>query len=221
MSPYSSSFSRLRLPRALATSLLWAVPLHVMGSLIILLISAGLYVRSVWGQGTWLTIGAWSMLILYLMVGFAGGIAAAVLFAAHRTLDTFESALHAGISRLPAFKQNPGREPLSLDEARVHYATHLDRLLNQTLGYVPLSRWLDGMVRSSIHEAIVADFITLCRERGLTRIPPQDFRNWLLAKGVTLALSPLHDQMSLWQYTLFGLIGLLAGGALVLSYFAS
>jgi len=76
------------------------------------------------------------------------------------------------------------------------------------------------MIRSSIHDTLIADFITLCRERGLTRVPPQEFRNWVLAKGATLAFSPLRDQISLWQYVLFGLIGLLAVGALVLSYFS-
>ena len=51
--------------------------------------------------------------------------------------------------------------------------------------------------------------------------PPQLNAPIITPNATTLALSPLHDQMSLWQYTLFGLIGLLAGGALVLSYFAS
>jgi hypothetical protein len=86
------------------------------------------------------------------------------------------------------------------------------------LGYLPLPGWLDGKLRSWIQDAIVTEFTTQCRDRGMTSIPPQEFRNWLLAQGATLALSPLHDQVSLWQYVVFGVIALLAGGALLLSY---
>lgn len=221
MNPGGSSFSPLRIPKQAGLSLLRTVPLYVLGSLAILVFSAGFYVRTVWGEGAWLTIGSWSLFAAYVLVGLVGGIAAGLLSAAHRTLDTVEAALHAGLRHLPAFTQNPGYEPFSLDEARTHYTALLDRILNQTLGYLPLPAWLEGMIRSSIHDTMVADFITLCRERGLTRVPPQEFRNWVLAKGATLALSPLRDQMSLWQYALFGLIGLLAAGALLLSYFAA
>jgi hypothetical protein len=219
MTPSDSTFSLLRIPKRLATSLLWTMPLYVLGSLTILIVSAGIYVKAVGDQGTWLGIGGWTLLLLYTIVGLAGGVAAAILSAVHRALDTLESALHAGLRQLPALTQAAEREPLSLDEARVHYGVLVDRLLNHTLGYVPLPGWLYGKVRSWIQDAVVGDFITLCRERGLTRVPPQDFRNWLLAKGASLALSPLHDQISLWQYALSALIIFLAVGALLLSYF--
>jgi hypothetical protein len=220
MNPNDPPFSPLHIPKRFAASLLWALPMYVLGSLTILMVSAGIYIKAVGDQGAWPTIGSWSLLILYTMVGFVGGVGGAILSAVHRALDALESTLHAGLSRLPAFAQTAEREPLSLDDARMHYGILVDRLLNHTLEYVPLPGWLHGKVRSWIQDAIVGDFITLCRERGLTRIPPQDFRNWLLAKGATLALSPLHDQISFWQYALFALIGFLSAGALLLSYFA-
>jgi len=120
----------LRIPKLAGVSLLRTVPLHVLGSLAILTFSAGFYVKTVWGEGTWLTIGSWSLLTVYILVGLVGGIAGGLLSAAHRTLDAVESTLHAGLRHLPAFTQNPGQEPLSLDEARTHYAALLDRILN-------------------------------------------------------------------------------------------
>ncbi|HJR77273.1 MAG TPA: hypothetical protein VJ805_09875 [Nitrospiraceae bacterium] len=203
----------------MAVSLLWVVSLYMLGTLSILIFSAGVYVRAVGDHGAWLIMASWSLLTLYAVVGVAAGVAGGVLSAAHRSLDMIESALHAGLSRLPALTQAE-RESFSVDEARVHYASLVDRMLNQTVGYVSLPRWLDGTIRSWVQDAIVTDFIALCRQRGMTRIPPQEFRNWLLAQGATLALSPVHDQISLWQYALFGLIALLAGGALLLSYVA-
>ena len=220
MNPSDSTSSPLRIPKRPAASLLWTMLLYVLGSLTILMVSSGIYVRAVGDQGAWLSIGSWTLLLLYTIVGLVGGVAAAILSAVRRALDALESTLHAGLSQLPAFTRTSEREPLSLDDARVHYGVLVDRLLNHTLGYIPLPGWLHGKVRSWIQDAIVGDFITLCRERGLTRVPPQDFRNWLLTKGATLALSPLHDQISFWQYALSALIAFLATGALLLSYFA-
>ncbi|HEX2055658.1 MAG TPA: hypothetical protein VHF07_04135 [Nitrospiraceae bacterium] len=214
------SVSLLDIPKSLAGPLLWAVPLHVIGSLTILLFSAGVYVRAVGDQGPW-WIGGWSLVVLYTIAAVAGGVAAGILSAAHRWLDTLESVLHAGLNRLPPFTQDPDREALSPDEARLHYAALVDRLLNPILGHVPLPGWLRRKLRSWIQDAIVTDFIGLCRQRNLARIPRHEFRNWILTKGATLALVPLHDQVSLWQYVIFGLLGLLAGGALLLSYLAS
>jgi hypothetical protein len=220
MSQDDPSFSLLHVPKRLAASLLWGISLYVLGTLSVLIISAALYVRAADDHGAWLIIASWSLLTLYAAVGVAAGVAGGVLSAAHRSLDTIESALHAGLSRLPALTQDPERNSFSLDEARVHYASLIDRMLNQTVGYVSLPRWLDGKIRSWVQDAIVTDFIASCRKRGMTHIPRQEFRNWLLAQGATLALSPVHDQISLWQYALFGLIGLLAGGALLLFYVA-
>jgi hypothetical protein len=213
-----STLSLAQIPKSLGTFLFWAVVLYVAASLVILIFSAGVYLRTVGDQGPWLTLGGWSMVILYLIVGVGTGIVLGLLSSAHRILDVFESALHAGLSRLPTLMQGSGRDPLSLEEARAHYSTLLDRLLDQTLEYLPLPGWLNRMGRGWIQGVIVADFIALCRERGQTTVPPQEFRNWILGKGATLALLPLHDHLSLWQYALFAVIGLLAAGALWLSY---
>ena len=219
---HSESFhSLLRLPKRFATSLLWAAPLHVLVFLAILLLCAGTYARADGNHGIWMAIGGWSLVIVYAVVAVAAGVAAGILSVAHGSLNTIESALHAALRQLPSFTHDPDRDSLSLDDARAHYATLVDRLLNHVLGHIPVPRWLDGKLRSWVQNAIVTDFITLCRDRGMTSIPPQEFRNWLLAQGATLALSPLHDQISLWQYALFGLVGLLAGGALLLSYFTA
>jgi hypothetical protein len=216
-----SFISILRVPKQFATSLLWAAPLYVLAFLVLLLFAAGLYVGAAADHGTWMAIGSWSLVVFYAVVGIVAGVAAGILSAAHGLLTSVESVLHTGLRHLPPFTQNPEPAPLSVDDARVRYATLVDRLLNQVLGYVPLPGWFDGKLRSWIQDAIVTEFITLCRNRGMTSIPPQEFRNWLLAQGATLALSPLHDQISLWQYALFGLIGLLGGGTLLLAYFVA
>jgi hypothetical protein len=220
MDAHDSSFSLLRLPKPLLMSLLWALLLHMFGLTALLTLSAGFYLKTVWDQSTWLIIGGWSMLILYVLTGLGGGIAAGLLFAAHRVVDAVESALHAGLRRLPALTETAVDSP-SLDEADARYTDIVNRVLNQTLRYLPLPAWLERLIRLSIHDAIVSDFIAVCRERGLTRIPSQEFRNWALAKGATLALSTIHDQIAVWQYAVFGIAGFLAAGALLLAYLAS
>jgi hypothetical protein len=214
------SSSLLRLPKPFLTSLLWAVPLHVLGLTAILVASAALYMNSVWNQGAWMILSAWFMLFLYLLAGLAGGVTASLLFIAHRVLDTVESAAHSALRQLPALAQT-GSASMSIDEAQEHYTAILDRILGQTLGYIPLPAWLERLIRTSIHDAFVADFITMCRERGLSRIPTQEFRNWILARGTTFALATVHDQITIWQYALFGLAGLLAGMAWLLSHLVS
>ena len=220
MDAHNSPFSLLRLPKPLLVSLLWSVPLHVLGLTTLLTLSAGLYLKTVWNQTTWLIIGGWSMLILYMLAGVGTGIAAGLLSAAHRVVNAVESALHAGLRRLPPLTET-SVDPPSLDEAHARYTDILNGVLNQTVGYLPLPAWLERLIRGSIHDALVADFITMCRERGLTRIPPQEFRNWVFAKGATFALSTVHDQIAVWQYILFALTGFLAGGAVLLAYLAS
>ena len=56
---------------------------------------------------------------------------------------------------------------------------------------------------------MVDRFIASCTERGIHLVAPQEFRNWLLAEGVSLGFMPILDQLSWWRYLLLGLLGLL------------
>lgn len=63
--------------------------------------------------------------------------------------------------------------------------------------------------------------MTSCQQRGLTQVPPQEFRNWLLAEGVGLGFLLLQDQLSWWRYVVIGLLLLLAALPLTLALFTT
>jgi hypothetical protein len=59
-----------------------------------------------------------------------------------------------------------------------------------------------------MQQAIIGDFMASLEQRGLSTVGPQEFRNWLLTKGVSLGLEPAHDQLSFWQYVIVAALGL-------------
>jgi hypothetical protein len=68
---------------------------------------------------------------------------------------------------------------------------------------------MERLIRSLWRGVVIDRFIASCTERGLTLVPPQEFRNWLLAEGVSLGFMLVQDQLSWWRYLILGLLGLL------------
>ncbi|MBX3236642.1 MAG: hypothetical protein KF814_10845 [Nitrospiraceae bacterium] len=209
------------LPRSFLRSLVWALPIHALFAALLMVGAALFYTWSVSKQGLWSQVGAWSLTALYALLGAGGGAVAGFLHAAAATVEQLEQTLRAWLHTLPAitgFDQGQGE---SIQKIRAQYGRLLDKWLGKILDRIWMPGWLDAFIRSSVREAIVDRFIASCEQRGLAVIAPQEFRNWLLAEGVSLGFLPLHNQLFWWRYVILGLLSILALLVVILGYWST
>ncbi len=206
------------LARTFLRSVLLLIPLHAGLGLIALVFAASVYTHSLSDRGTWALLGGWSLTAVFAMAGLIGGALAGTLAAATRTLIAFQRALHEWLERLPVGLSESGLAKVSLEQLRTRYAATLEQWVTTTVGRFRLPGLLDRLLRSQLRQAILEDFITDCERRGLATAGAQEFRGWLLARGIELATLPVREQLY-WSRTLIiGVMGLLAAGALMLTY---
>jgi hypothetical protein len=104
---------------------------------------------------------------------------------------------------------------------RAEYETLVEQWATRTGERLRLPRWLETLIRKALRGIVVDRFIASCTERGLSLVAPQEFRNWLLAEGVSLGFMPIQDQLSWWRYLIWGLLLLLAATSLILALFTT
>jgi len=161
--------------------------------------------------GWWQSLARWSLTGFGLLAGLVGGGILGALSSAKKTLRMVETELHRFFQQLPA--QSDEKDPhFSLNDGQARFTQLLDDALTKTIGRLPLPAFLDRLIRTKMQDAIVGDFIASLQQRGLSSIRPQEFRNWLLTKGISLGLQPVNDQLAFWRYTAIGILGLLLIG---------
>jgi hypothetical protein len=200
--------------------LLWALPIHVTISIIVMTGAGLYYVWSVSEQGLWTRVGGWSLAALYALLGAAAGAAAGFLYAAAATVQHLEQALRSSLHALPALTGVDRGEAQPISHIRDQYGSLVERWMGKVLDRLWMPGWLDALIRSSVREATVDRFIASCEQRGLTMVGSHEFRNWLLAEGAGLGFLPVHNQLFWWRYLVVGLLGLLALLAVLLAYWA-
>jgi hypothetical protein len=195
------------------------MPLHLIAAILIVGGSAAFYGTSLSSHGTWAAIGGWSFTALYVVIALIGGTVAGMLNAAEHTVERLEVMLREWFHTLPrmGMSEAPVERPIST--IRQEYETVLDQFVTQSTVQFRLPRWLAKLIRSVLRGVVVNRFIASCTERGLTLVPPQEFRNWLLAEGVSLGFMLVRDQLSWWRYLVLGLLTLLVALALALALF--
>ncbi len=179
---------------------------------------ASTYARTLSGHGAWSLLGGWSLTAVFAMAGLIGGALAGALTAATRTFAAFERALREWLERLPASLSESGPPKVSIEQLRTRYAATLDHWVTNTIGRFRLPGLLDRLLRSQLRQAILEDFVTDCERRGLATAGAQEFRGWLLVRGLDLAATPVREQLHWWRILIIGVMGLLAAGALILAY---
>lgn len=190
--------------------------MHVVSSIAIVGGAAAYYSSIVSSHGTWATVGSWSLTAIYVVVALIGGALAGVLSAAQQTVERLELTLRDWLHALPAIPSSSAPAERSLATARQEYEALVDRCVTHTAERLRLPRWLDTLIRTALQGVVVDRFITSCTNRGLHLVAPQEFRNWLLAEGVSLGFMPVQDQLSWWRYLILGLLGLLVAIVFVL-----
>jgi len=190
----------------------------VAGSIAIVGGAAAYYSSIVSSHGTWATVGSWSLTAIYVVGALIGGALAGVLSAAQQTVERLELALRDWLHALPSILSSSTPAERSLATVRQEYEAMVDRCVTHTAERLRLPRWLDKLIRTALQGVVVDRFITSCTDRGLHLVAPQEFRNWLLAEGVSLGFMPVQDQLSLWRYLILGLLGLLVAIVLVLAW---
>lgn len=197
------------------------VPLHLLASIVVVGGCALYSSTSMTGHGIWALVGSWSLTALSLMLAGAGGILAGLLDAAQQTVERVEQQLRAWLHTLPAAARPDGATGRPLDSVRAEYETLVEQWATRTGERLRLPRWLETLIRKALRGIIVDRFIASCTERGISLVAPQEFRNWLLAEGVSLGFMPIQDQLSWWRYLVVGLLIFLALISLLLAVIAT
>ena len=175
------------------------------------------YHISISNHGIWASVGGWSLTVLFVVLALIGGTVAGLLNAAQQVVTQVELSLRELLHTLPHLRPAAEGTARPIPKIRQEYEEILDQTVNQTSRRLRLPRWMARLILFVLRGAVVDRFITSCTERGLTLVPPQEFRNWLLAEGVSLGFMLVQDQLSWWRYLILGLLGLLIVLALALS----
>lgn len=207
--------------RTFSQTVIRTVPLHLLASIVVVGGCALYSSTSMAGRSLWALVGSWSLTALSLMIAGAGGILAGLLDAAQQTVERVEQQLRAWLHTLPAAVRVDGTTDRPVDSVRAEYETLVEQWATRTGERLRLPRWLETLIRKALRGIIVDRFIDSCKERGLSLVAPQEFRNWLLAEGVSLGFMPIQDQLSWWRYLVMGLLGLLASVSLLLTLLAT
>lgn len=205
-------------PRTFLQTVIRTLPLHVLATTSILGGAALFYHRSLSDGGTWAALGSWSLVGLSVIVGLAGGVVAGLLDASRRMVERLEMAIRDWLHTLPALKTTGATAGRDLATARQEYETLVDQAVAQAGRRLRLPQWLERLLRSALRGLVVDRFMASCTSRGIHSVAPQDFRNWLLAEGVSLGFMPLLDQLSWWRYVLLALLMMLAAVAIALAW---
>ncbi|MBI4001165.1 MAG: hypothetical protein HY348_05210 [Nitrospira defluvii] len=200
---------------------MWSLPLHLFVAITLVGGAAIYYSASVSGHGTWAMIGGWSLTALSLVIALIGGTVAGTLSAAQQVVAQVELTLREWLHTLPNMGTAAKPAGRTISTIRQEYESVLDQCVTQTSRRLRLPGWIEKLIRSVLRGVVVDRFIASCRERGLALVPPQEFRNWLLAEGVSLGFMLVHDQLSWWRYLILGLLALLVVIALTLALFTT
>ena len=204
-------------PRTFIRSLLWSLPLHLFLAITLVGGAAVYYGISVSDHGTWAMLSGWSLTALYLIAALIGGTVTGLLKAAEQVSSQVERSLRDFIHTLPDLATAGVPAERTVLTIRQEYERVVDHSVSQTSSRLRLPRWLAHVIRAALRGLVVDRFIASCTERGLSVVPPQEFRNWLLAEGVSLGFMLVQDQLSWWRYLMLGLLGMLVVLALSLA----
>ncbi len=196
-------------PRAFIRTLIWTLPLHLIVTVTVMGGAATYYSLSVSNRGAWASVGGWSLTVLYVVLALIGGAVAGLLNAAQQVVTQVECTLRELLHALPHLRTTAEATGRPIAGIRQEYQQVLDDTVNQTRRRLRLPRWMERLILSLLRSVVVDRFIASCTERGLTLVPPQEFRNWLLAEGVSLGFMLVQDQLFWWRYIILGLLGLL------------
>lgn len=205
-------------PRTFLQTLIRTLPLHVLVATTIVGGAFFWYSTTVSPRGTWATLGSWSLTALSIIITLVGGTVAGILDAAQRMVERLEQAVRDWLHTLPAIKTTAETRGSDLSTVRQEYETLVDHSVAQAGLRLRLPKWLERLIRTALRSMVVDRFVASCTARGIQVVAPQDFRNWLLAEGVSLGFMPVLDQLSLWRYLILGLLMLLAAIAVTLGF---
>ena len=167
--------------------------------------------------GWWQSLTQWSLTGMGLLAGLVGGGILGALSSAKKTVHMVETQLHTIFQQLPTWSDEKDLH-FSPNDGRARFTLLLDQAITKTVGRLPLPAFLDQLIRTKMQDAIVSSFIASLEQRGQASIRPQEFRNWLLIKGISLGLQPVYDQLAFWRYLTIGLLGLLLIGLIGIIY---
>lgn len=162
----------------------------------------------------WQSITRWSLTTVSLPLGLVAGGLLGLISSAKKTVQLVENQLRTWFQQLPPMPRQADHAPRSLEEIRQQYESTLEKSADSTIGRAPVPGFLNRLIRSAMRKTVVDDFITSLEERRLSHPGSQEFRNWVLTKGLAVGLERAYGQLAFWQYVIISLlIVFLAGSA--------
>lgn len=212
--------SAARRPLRLAGGALVSAVTHAAGyallGVAVMLVMSSLLVALLPDAGALAVVGRWSLQLVFVAVGAICGALLGVNVAAAKTLAVFEDEMRVAFIAFTPRDTDRLVPSMPLAQLRISYDASLDSLVEQTLGRVRVPRFLRRFVRSRMRQQVVEQFIAECESRGRETVGFAEVRDWLIARGVPLALAPARAKVKLWRIVILAPPVLLIGATLVL-----
>ncbi|WP_455378934.1 hypothetical protein [Petrachloros mirabilis] len=154
----------------------------------------------------WASVTRWSLTTTSLLLGLVGGGLLGLISSAKKTVQLVENQLRMWFQQLPPMPREADQAPRSLQEIRQQYESTMGKAADSTIGRIPIPGFLDRLIRSALRKTVVDDFINSLEEQGVSHANSQEFRNWVLTKGLALGLQPAYDQFAFWRYVIITLL---------------
>ncbi len=193
----------------------WFIAVHAGIACLVLALAAWYYARTL-GDGTWALLGGWTLVTVYVLVGFWGGAAAGLIAAVITLVASFERACRAWLERQAGAQDDSSFPPISRDDLSSRTRELADRIVTQALGRIPIPALILRLISSRVCKVLFDEFLTDCEQRGVTVIRFAEVRAWLLSRGLALATAPLLAKLFLIRWLILGSLAVLAAGAVIL-----
>lgn len=166
------------------------------------------------GGGPVAAVGATSLSLLLTLLGFVGGAVHGAATGAERVTLDMEAELARWLASIDPGEGRALVPPVEVAALRGGYETTLDRLVDASIGRLPLPDFVFRFARERFRHYFVEDFLADFDEAGVTTIRFPELRDWAIARGVPYATAPVHLRLSLARRLVRGLGVLVAGGVL-------
>jgi hypothetical protein len=210
--PNQQALTFNQLPGRFVKTAAVSIPLHAIVAALVLYGFTVVVFQEQPDGGWWRSITRWSLAATSIFIGLVGGGLIGMLSSVKKALHQLEEQLRWWFHQLPPGSQEHNQPPRSIQEVRSHYASILGQALAATIGRVPLPGFVFRLIRSKMEQVILDDFIASLKQRGVSHVGSQEFRNWMLTKGLSLGLEPTYHTLSFWQYVIMGLLGVFLAG---------
>ncbi len=161
-----------------------------------------------------------SMLVIYILIGAAGGLVLGVAVVVGRTVDAFERLVRGRLaSDPPTANALAGAATAASREAAIEQV--LDTCVPQRMGPLRLPPFVQRLIRRHLRRTMLEDLPADLLAGGKPTGRARGLSQWLAGKGLQLGLRPVRLKVAFWRrlvgFVLLVLAGVAVGAGLVVA----